>query len=145
MRIPINFFMTGDRRFKEINFHTVSHSKEGYIEATFYTPDDGEIDIMFRVHDLENGKDNVLTWTSYPTKYSHWIEMVLTSISTKAKLKEIIGMESSDLAEISFIGCNGTVSIGSMVYAANSTEKDNQIHSIRDNNIILRKVYSTGA
>lgn len=116
MRIPINFFMTGDKRFKEINFHTVSHSKEGYIEATFYTPDDGEIDIIFRVYDTENGKDNVLVWTSRPTEYSHWIEMILTSISTKAKLKEIIGMGYPDLAEISFIGCNGTVSIGSMVY-----------------------------
>lgn len=116
MRIPINFFMTGDKYFKEINFHTVSHSKEGYIEATFYTPDDGEIDIIFRVYDTENGKDNVLVWTSRLTEYSHWIEMILTSISTKAKLKEIIGMGYPDLAEISFIGCNGTVSIGSMVY-----------------------------
>lgn len=122
MRIPINFFMTGDKRFKEINFHTVSHSKEGYIEATFYTPDDGEIDIIFRVYDTENGKDNVLVWTSRPTEYSHWIEMILTSISTKAKLKEIIGMEYLDLAEISFTGCNGTVSIGSMVYVLDGME-----------------------
>lgn len=122
MRIPINFFMTGDKRFKEINFHTVSHSKEGYIEATFYTPDDGEIDIIFRVYDTENGKDNVLVWTSRPTEYSHWIEMILTSISTKAKLKEIIGMGHPDLAEISFTGCNGTVSIGSMVYVLDGME-----------------------
>ena len=122
MRIPINFFMTGDKRFKEINFHTVSHSEEGYIEATFYTPDDGEIDIIFRVYDTENGKDNVLVWTSRPTEYSHWIEMILTSISTKAKLKEIIGMGYPDLAEISFTGCNGTVSIGSMVYVLDGME-----------------------
>lgn len=122
MRIPINFFMTGDKYFKEINFFTTGEYMKGYIDATFCTPDDGEIDIMFRVHDLENGKDNVLTWTSYPTKHSHWIEMILTSISTKAKLKEIIGMGYPDLAEISFIGCNGTVSIGSMVYVLDDME-----------------------
>ena len=122
MRIPINFSMTGDKYFREINFYTTGEYMEGYIEAIFYTPDDGNIDIMFRVHDMENGKDNALTWTSYPTKYSHWIEMVLTSISTKAKLKEIIGMESPDLAEISFVGCDGTVSIGSMVYVLDGME-----------------------
>lgn len=122
MRIPINYFMAEDKHFREINFFTTGEYMEGYIDATFYTPDDGNIDIMFRVHDSENGKDNVLTWTSYPTQYSHWIEMILTSISTKAKLKEIIGMEYPDLAEISFIGCSGTVSIGSIVYVLDGME-----------------------
>lgn len=122
MRIPISYFMTGDKQFIEIIFYTTGDYVKGYIEATFYTPDDGEIDLMFRVHDLENGKDNTLTWTSRPTKYSHWLEMILTSISLKSKLKEIIGMEYPDIAEISFTGYNGTVSIGSMVYELDGME-----------------------
>lgn len=122
MRIPISYFMTGDKQFTEINFYTTGGYVKGYIEATFYTPDDGGIDLMFRVHDSENGKDNTLTWTSYPTKHSHWLEMILTSISLKSKLKEIIGMEYPDIAEISFTGCDGTVSIGSMVYELDGME-----------------------
>lgn len=122
MRIPINFFMTGDKQFTEINFYTTGGYVKGYIEATFYTPDEGEIDLMFRVHDSENGKDNTLTWTSRPTKYSHWLEMILTSISLKSKLKEIVGMEFEDRAEISYIGCVGHVSLGSIMYVIDGME-----------------------
>lgn len=122
MRIPINYFMTGDKYFKEINFYTTGEYMKGYIEATFCTPDDGNIDIMFRVHDMENGKDNVATWTSYPTKHSHWIEMILTSISLKSKLKEIIGMEFRDEAEISYIGYVGSVLLGSVMYKLDGTQ-----------------------
>ena len=116
MRIPISYFMTGNCQFTEINFYTTGDYIKGYIEATFYTPDEGEADIMFRVHDPENGKDNTLTWTSRPTKYSHWLEMILTSISLKSKLKEIIGIEFRDKAEISYIGYVGSVLLGSVMY-----------------------------
>ena len=122
MRIPINYFMTGNRQFTEINFYTTGGYVKGYIEATFYTPDEGEIDLMFRVQDSENGKDNTLTWTSRPTKYSHWLEMILTSISLKSKLKEIIGMEFRDEAEISYIGYVGSVLLGSVMYKLDGTQ-----------------------
>lgn len=126
MRIPITYFMTGNSQFTEINFYTTGGYVKGYIEATFYTPDEGSIDLMFRVHDSENGKDNTLTWTSRPTKYSHWLEMILTSISRKSKLKEIIGMEFEDRAEISYIGYVGHAHIGSVMYGLDG------IHGIKE-------------
>lgn len=122
MRLPITIITTGKEYFKEVHFYTTGEWK-GYIMTTFSTPDEGEIDLIFRVHDSENGKDNTLVWTSRSTKHINWIEMVLTVVSRRSKLKEIIGYDDHEtLAKTTFTGYNGTVSLGSMLYELNNEQ-----------------------